>query len=80
MGRKVGGGSGWGTHIHPWWIHVNVWQNQCNIAKKINKTEKKLKGMKEIYLKTRVIQILRSGVEQTTPRKDKIHSSSERCQ
>ena len=26
-----GGGkgvSGWGTHVHPWLIHVNVWQNQ----------------------------------------------------
>ena len=33
MGREVGGGSGWGTHIHPWWIHVNVWQNQYNIVK-----------------------------------------------
>ena len=21
------GGSGWGTHVQPWWIHVNVWQN-----------------------------------------------------
>ena len=21
-----GGGSGWGTHVHPWLIHVNVWQ------------------------------------------------------
>ena len=21
------GGSGWGTHGHPWRIHVNVWQN-----------------------------------------------------
>ena len=19
------GGSGWGTHVHPWLIHVNVW-------------------------------------------------------
>ena len=28
------GGSGWGTHVHPWQIHVNVWQNQykyCNV-------------------------------------------------
>ena len=33
MGREVGGGSGWGTHVHPWWIHVNVWQNEYNIAK-----------------------------------------------
>ena len=25
------GGSGWGTHVTPWLIHVNVWQNplQC---------------------------------------------------
>ena len=28
-----GGGSGWGTHVHPWRIHVDVWQNQCNIVK-----------------------------------------------
>ena len=24
--EEVGGGSGWGTHVHPWLIHVNVWQ------------------------------------------------------
>ena len=33
MGREVGGGSGWGTHVHSWWIHVNVWQNHYNIVK-----------------------------------------------
>ena len=27
------GGSGWGTHVHLWWIHVNVWQDQYNIVK-----------------------------------------------
>ena len=27
------GGSGWGTHVHPWKIQVNVWQNQYNIVK-----------------------------------------------
>ena len=26
------GGSGWGTHVHPCWIHVNVWQNHYNIV------------------------------------------------
>ena len=31
-GEGVGGGSGWGTHVHPWRIHVNVWQNQYNIV------------------------------------------------
>ena len=28
------GGSGWGTHVHPWLIHVNVWQKPqqyCNV-------------------------------------------------
>ena len=27
------GGSGWGTRVHPWWIHVDVWQNQGNTVK-----------------------------------------------
>ena len=27
------GGSGWGTHVHLWWIHVDVWQNHYNIVK-----------------------------------------------
>ena len=26
-------GSGLGTHVHPWWIHVDVWQNQYSIVK-----------------------------------------------
>ena len=25
-GRR--GRSGWGTHVHPWLIHVNVWQKK----------------------------------------------------
>ena len=32
-GERWEGGSGWGTHVHPWRIHVNVWQNQYNIVK-----------------------------------------------
>ena len=27
------GGSGWVTRVHPWRIHVDVWQNQYNIVK-----------------------------------------------
>ena len=30
---EVGGVSGWGTRVHPWQIHVDVWQNQYNIVK-----------------------------------------------
>ena len=33
LGWEVGGGSCLGTHVHPWWIHVNVWQNQYSIVK-----------------------------------------------
>ena len=33
MGREVGGGSGWEIRVHPWLIHVDVWQNQYNIVK-----------------------------------------------
>ena len=29
----VRGGSGWGTSVYPWRIHVDVWQNQYNIVK-----------------------------------------------
>ena len=31
-GGRWEGGSGLGTHVHPWRIHVNVWQNQYSIV------------------------------------------------
>ena len=42
------GGSGWGTHVNPWLIHVNVWQKplKCcevislQVIKKINRLKK----------------------------------------
>ena len=36
-------GSGWGTCVYLWWIHVDIWQNQYNIVKlkKIFLREKK---------------------------------------
>ena len=39
-GRRVEG-SGWGTRVYLWWIHVDIWQNQYNIVKfkKKKKTE-----------------------------------------
>ena len=27
------GGSCLGSHVYPWWIHVNVWQKQYSIVK-----------------------------------------------
>ena len=32
--EKVGG-SGWGTHVHPWLIHVDVWQKPLQYYKVI---------------------------------------------
>ena len=46
--RRWEGGSGWGTHVNPWLIHVNVWQNPLQYCKvfslqliKKNKNKKK---------------------------------------
>ena len=26
-------GTGWGTCVYLWWIHIDIWQNQYNIVK-----------------------------------------------
>ena len=47
-GRRWEGGSGWGTHVNPCLIHVNVWQKPLQYCKvislqliKINEKKKK---------------------------------------
>ena len=45
MGGRWEGGSGWGTRVHPWRMHVDVWQNQYNIVK-LKKEKKKKKNIK----------------------------------
>ena len=35
LGGRWEGGSGWGTHVHPWLIHVNVWQKPPQYCKVI---------------------------------------------
>ena len=38
-------GSGWGTLVYLWQIHVDIWQNQYDIVKlKKRKKEKNVKG------------------------------------
>ena len=34
-GRQEGG-SGWGTHVNPWLIHVSVWQKTLQYCKVIS--------------------------------------------
>ena len=35
-GGRWEGGSGWGTHVNPWLIHVNVWQKPLQYCKIIS--------------------------------------------
>jgi len=61
MGREEG--SGWGTRVYLWRIHVDIWQNQYNIVKLKNK---KIKKKKKRILQPRMPTILRltdSGLE-----------------
>ena len=40
-------GSGWGTHVYLWRIHVDIWQNQYNIVKLKKKSRSKLNHKKQ---------------------------------
>ena len=41
------GGSGWGTHVNPWLIHVNVWQKPLEYCKVISLQLIKIIGKKK---------------------------------
>ena len=45
-GGRWEGGSGWGTHVNPWLIHVNVWQNPLQCCKVISLQLIKIIGRK----------------------------------
>ena len=47
MGREVGGGSKWGTHVHPCLSNVNAWQKPLQYYKVIS-----------LQLKTNVMSLL----------------------
>ena len=49
MGRDLGGGSGWGTHVNSWLIHGNVWQRLLQYCKVVSL---KLKNKKNLPAKT----------------------------
>ena len=53
------GGSGLGTHVHPWRIHVNVWQNQYSTVKqKILKIKNKEQKKKKIIINKNTAKLL----------------------
>ena len=50
-------GSGWGTRVYLWKIHVDIWQNQYNIVKLKNKIKRKFKKSKEVLIKFKELMI-----------------------
>ena len=59
MGREVAGGSGWGTHVNPWLIHVNVWQKPLQYCKVISLQLIKIIGKKIKCVKKKSIGFLK---------------------
>ena len=53
-GRREGR-SGWGTHVNPWLIHVNVWQKPLHYCKVISLQLVKINGKKLKKIKNYVI-------------------------
>ena len=51
-GRQEGG-SGWGTHVNPWLIHVNIWQKPPQYCKVISLQLIKISGLKKKETKTK---------------------------
>ena len=49
-GEGDGRGLGWGTHVNPWLIHVNVWQNPLQYCKVISLQLIKTNGKRKIHL------------------------------
>ena len=43
------GGSGWGTHVNPWLICVNVWQNLLQYCKVISLQLRKISEKKKSW-------------------------------
>ena len=44
-------GSGWGTRVYLWQVHVDIWQNQYNIVKLKNKIKLKKKNIyKDVFV------------------------------
>ena len=46
-GGRQEGGSGWGTHVNPWLIHVNLWQKPLQCCKVISLQLIKINGDKK---------------------------------
>ena len=55
-GGRWEGDPGWGTHVNPWLIHVNVWQKPLQYCKVISLQLIKINGKKNFKLKKKYIK------------------------
>ena len=62
-GGRREGGSGWGTHVNPWLIHVNVWQKPLQYCKVISLQRIKINEKK----KRLALDILTAAQEELVP-------------
>ena len=65
QGGRWEGGSGWGTHVNPWLIHVNVWQKPLQYCKVISLQLIKINGKKKKKIAGRNINNLRYADDTT---------------
>ena len=50
-------GSGWGTHVNPWLIHVSVWQKPLQYCSIISLQLIKINGKKKKSLESYLVHI-----------------------
>ena len=62
-GGRWEGRSGWGTHVNPWLIHVNVWQKPLQYCKVIS-----------LQLKKIIIIIKRNYSDHKAPKRENNHA------
>ena len=61
-GGRWEAGSGWGTHVHPWLIHVNVWQKPPQYCKVITLRLKFKKKKKITLVECHLLKVKRKSI------------------
>ena len=67
--KEGGGGSGWGTHVNPWLIQVNVWQKPLQYCKVISLQLIKINGKKK-YRETIIAKKKQKQKKESSPKKE----------
>ena len=85
-GGRWEGFSGWGTHVNPWLIHVNVWQKPLQYYKiislqliKINEKEKELRKYPYIHMNQPWVYMFSPSWTSLPPSSSSHPSGSSQC-